>query len=197
MHEVARFAFAAGTIMGVTLVVLLIVSLLVPRWRIWPTPGDGSVQGYVFWPLFRSLNVLCFAAALLDRTPWLGLPLWLRGLALAALAASIALFVYAFRVLGRDNSYCATDGLVTGGIYQWTRNPQNAMLILVYTCLGLAADSLSAIVLCTLMVAVYALMVLCEEPWLEQAYGDAYRSYCATVPRFFNWRRAFNQSRGA
>jgi protein-S-isoprenylcysteine O-methyltransferase Ste14 len=120
----------------------------------------------------------------------------LRLAAFALLAVSIALFVYSFRVLGRDNSYCAQDGLVTGGIYRWTRNPQNAMLIVVYACLALAADSASAYLLCAAMMAVYALMVLAEEPWLEAAYGEPYRRYCNRVPRFFNWRRAAALARG-
>ena len=33
-------------------------------------------------------------------------------------------------------------------------------------------------------------MALAEEPWLEAAYGAAYRRYCRAVPRFFDWRRA-------
>ena len=117
-------------------------------------------------------------------------PLWLRLIALGLTAASIALFVYSFRVLGRDNSYGAQEGLVTSGIYGWTRNPQNAMLIVVYGALALAADSGPTYVLCAAMMAVYALMVLAEEPWLASAYGEPYRRYCTTVPRFFYWRRA-------
>jgi protein-S-isoprenylcysteine O-methyltransferase Ste14 len=164
--------------------------MIMPRLRIWPTPGGGSWQSYVFWPLFRGLNVLCFAMALADRTPYLGFPGWLRGLAALLLAASLALFVYSFRVLGRDNSYGAQEGLVTGGIYRWTRNPQNAMLVVVYGCLSLAADSGPTYLLCGAMMAVYVLMVLLEEPWLEATYGAAYVRYCRRVPRFFNWRRA-------
>lgn len=190
MDNLATAVLAIGTAVGTLLIALLLITLAVPRLRIWPTPGAGTWQSYVFWPLFRSLNVLCFAAAMVDRTPLLGLPGWGRAIALGLLATSIAVFVYSFRVLGRDNSYCATDGLVTGGIYRWSRNPQNAMLIVVYGCLALAADSVSAFVLCAAMMAVYALMVLAEEPWLAAAYGDAYRRYCARVPRFFNWRRA-------
>ncbi len=182
---------AIGTAVGTLLIALIVITLAIPRLRIWPTPGAGTWQSYVFWPLFRSLNVLCFAAAAVDRTPLLGLPGWLRIIAFAMLAASIAVFVYSFRVLGRDNSYCAADGLVTGGIYRWSRNPQNAMLIAVYGCLALTADSLAAYVLCAAMMTVYALMVLAEEPWLAAAYGEAYGRYCARVPRFFNWRRAF------
>ena len=114
----------------------------------------------------------------------------LRLLAFALLAGSLALFIYSFRVLGRDNSYGAQQGLVTGGIYRWTRNPQNAMLVVVYACLAVAADSGPTYLLCAAMMAVYILMVLLEEPWLAGVYGEPYRRYCRRVPRFFNWRRA-------
>ena len=192
----ATALFMIGAVVAAALLSLLVLTLLFRPLRIWPTPGPGSWQSYVFWPLFRSLNVLCFAVAIADRTDFLGLPLWSRVAAFALLAFSIALFVYSFRVLGRDNSYGARDGLVTGGIYRWTRNPQNAMLIVVYGCLALAADSAPTYVLCAAMVAVYALMVLAEEPWLEAAYGEPYRHYCSRVPRFFNWRRATVLARG-
>ena len=133
--------FTLGAAVAAVLLSLLVLTLLFRPLRIWPTPGPGTWQSYVFWPLFRSLNVLCFAVAITDRANYLGLPAWLRLVAFALLAVSISLFIYSFRVLGRDNSYGAHDGLVTGGIYRWTRNPQNAMLIVVYGCLALAADS--------------------------------------------------------
>lgn len=189
MSGVAHVLFLIGGAVAAALLGLLVLTMMMSRLRIWPTPGEGSWQRYVFWPLFRGLNILCFATALADRTPYLGLPGWLRGLAGLLLAASLALFVYSFRVLGRDNSYGAQDGLVTGGIYRWTRNPQNAMLVVVYGCLAVAADSGPAYLLCGAMMAVYVLMVLLEEPWLEATYGAAYTRYCRRVPRFFNWRR--------
>src|SRR5262245_17584368 len=133
--------FMIGATVAVVLLGLLLLTLLFPPLRIWPTPGPGSWQAYVFWPLFRSLNVFCFVMAMLDRTNFLGLPTWLRLAATALLTVSIALFIYAFWVLGRDNSYGAQHGLVTSGIYQWTRNPQNLMLMIVYGCLAFAADS--------------------------------------------------------
>ena len=183
--------FTLGTVMATVLLGLLILTMLVPTLRIWPTPGTGSWQSYVFWPLFRGLNVLCFAVAIADTgASYLGLPAAVRLVAFVLLAGSLALFVYSFRVLGRDNSYGAQQGLVTGGIYRWTRNPQNAMLVVVYACLAVAADSGPTYVLCAAMMAVYTLMVLVEEPWLEAVYGEPYRRYCRRVPRFFNWRRA-------
>jgi protein-S-isoprenylcysteine O-methyltransferase Ste14 len=188
-NGVTSVLFGLGATIAAILLALLILTMLFPRLRIWPTPGPGSWQNYVFWPLFRGLNVLCFAMALVDRGSFLSLPVWLRGLAAILLVASLVLFIYSFRVLGRDNSYGAQHGLVTRGIYRWTRNPQNAMLVVVYACLAVAADSAPTYVLCAAMMAVYVLMVLLEEPWLEATYGAAYRRYCSRVPRFFNWRR--------
>jgi protein-S-isoprenylcysteine O-methyltransferase Ste14 len=190
MSTVAGWMSLFGATAAAVLLSLLVLTLIFPQLRIWPTPGEGSWQSYVFWPLFRGLNVLCFATALADRVPYLGLPVWLRVMAGLFLSASLVLFVYSFRMLGRDNSYGAQDGLVTRGIYRWTRNPQNAMLVVVYGCLALAADSGPAYLLCGAMMAVYVLMILLEEPWLEANYGTAYVRYCRRVPRFFNWRRA-------
>ena len=187
----ATLVFAIGAVVAVVLLGLLVLTLLVPTLRIWPTLGPKSWQSYMFWPLFRSLNVLCFVvAAVSDRPQLLGLPQWLRLVAFGLLAVSIATFVYSFRVLGRDNSYGAQDGLVTTGIYRWTRNPQNATLIVVYACLAVAANSAATYILCGAMIVAYVLMVFAEEPWLAAIYGETYRNYCERVPRFFSWRRA-------
>ncbi|MFM9851000.1 MAG: methyltransferase family protein [Hyphomicrobiaceae bacterium] len=196
MSTAASIAFWLGAAVAAVLLCLLVLTLIFSRLRIWPTPGEGSWQSYAFWPLFRGLNVLCFAMALTDRTTYLGLPVWLRIMAGLLLAASLALFIYSFRVLGRDNSYGAQDGLITRGIYRWTRNPQNAMLVVVYGCLAIAADNGPTYVLCGVMISVYVLMVLAEEPWLEATYGAPYKRYCQRVPRFFNWRRAALAVRG-
>lgn len=90
----AGMLFGVGIAVGATLLGLLWLTLASPSFRIWPTPGNGSWQGYVFWPLFRSLNVLCFAVALVDRKGFLGLPDWIRAFALGMLLASIAAFLY-------------------------------------------------------------------------------------------------------
>jgi protein-S-isoprenylcysteine O-methyltransferase Ste14 len=187
----SNLLFALGLGVASLLLGLLVTTLIVPALRIWPTPGTGTWQSYVWWPLFRGLNVLCAAVAFIERenSGDFGAPLWLRVLASMVLLVALLLFLAAFVGLGRGNSYGATDGLVTGGIYQWSRNPQNAMLIVVYCALALAVDHRAAYVLCAAMMAVYALMVFAEEPWLGKAYGENYRRYCAEVPRFFNWRR--------
>jgi protein-S-isoprenylcysteine O-methyltransferase Ste14 len=190
LAQIERVAFGIGLVVAAALIALLVATRALPWLRIWPTPGDKTWQSYVFWPLFRGLNVLCFVVAVLDISIGLGLSTWLRLLAAVALAAAVVLFLYAFFVLGRDNSYGAQGGLATRGIYRWSRNPQNAMLVVVYGALALAADTAHAYLLCAAMMVVYVLMVLTEEPWLVYVYGERYRRYCRRVPRFFNWHRA-------
>ncbi len=183
--------FTIGCVIAAVLLSALLLTLKFHRLRIWPPPAPQTWQSYLFWPSFRAINVLCFVTAISDRTGnFLGLPLSIRIAALAILAASLSIFIYSFRVLGRDNSYCAQDGLVARGIYRWSRNPQNAMLMLVYGSLAVTADSGPTYVLCAAMMTAYGLMVLAEEPWLREAYGESYRAYCRRVPRFFNWQRA-------
>ena len=64
-------------------------------------------------------------------------------------------------------------------------------MIPVFVGLAIAADSASTYVLGFALVAVYVLMALVEEPWLEEAYGEQYVRYRRRVPRFFNWHRAY------
>src|SRR4029077_20448459 len=103
--------FMIGATVAAVLLGLLVLTLLFPPFHIWPTPGSGSWQGYVFWSLFRSLNVFCFATALADRANFPRLPAGARPAAVALLALSIALFIYSLWSLGRDISPRAQDGI--------------------------------------------------------------------------------------
>lgn len=185
------FFFGVGVIAAAALVPLLIRTIVDPSARIWPTPGPGSWQGCVFWPLFRSLNVLAFVTAILDREQWLGTPAWLRLIALAACGGLGIFYLYSIFVLGRSNTYCGREGLVARGVYRWTRNPQYAAAIPMFVTLAVAADNMPTYVLAAALVTVYWLMAVAEESWLEGVYGAEYVRYCRRVSRFFNWRRGW------
>lgn len=186
----SQFFFSIGFAAGLPLVILLLATWAGLGERIWPVPEPGSWQSVVFWPLFRVLNVSAFATALASGPGWLGIPDLARLLGLLLLLGAGALYLYSLFALGHANTYCERDGLVTQGIYRWTRNPQYATIIPVYLGLALAADHGLTTVLCAALIAVYVLMALNEEPWLAQSYGDDYQRYRRRVPRFFNWHRA-------
>jgi protein-S-isoprenylcysteine O-methyltransferase Ste14 len=184
--DFANFAFAAGLSAGVTLDLLLLRTLLAPPFRVWPAPEPGSWQSLTFWGLFRGGIVMTFAVALLDWNSaalldWsrllIGLPLFLIGFGIT---------VCGYFNLGFGNTYCGADGLVSHGLYRFSRNPQYASSILGLVGLAICANSWLAIVLTLTMSGAYVLMALAEEAWLEERYGASYREYCARTARFID-----------
>ena len=179
-----NFVFAAGLAAGVTLNLLLLRTLYAPPFRIWPTPKPGTWQSLTFWGLFRGGMIAAFAVALLDwnSAGLLGTSRCLIGLPLFLIGFGITVFGY-FN-LGLGNTYCGADGLVSHGLYRFSRNPQYASSILGLIGLVITADSWRTLPLAALMASVYVLMALTEEAWLDQHYGAPYREYCGRTSRF-------------
>ena len=79
----------------------------------------------------------------------------------------------------------ATTTLVTGGVYRITRNPMYVGMLLALISLVLWLGALSAT---TLVPVFYALIdrkqIAAEEAALLQKFGDTYRAYAASVPRW-------------
>ncbi len=177
----------AGAFTGVTLAWLLGWTLMNEKFKFWPTPAKGSWQSLVFWGLFRSLNLITLSLAFVDWQRWDGLsPNRILGAGVAI--AGFSLYGWACFALGRKNLYCGRDGLVTGGIYSWTRNPQYATAIPAYLGLAVASDSAAVLAIASLLALCFALMAFAEERWLEAAYGADYKRYRRVVARFYNWR---------
>ncbi|MGI8851739.1 MAG: methyltransferase family protein [Methyloceanibacter sp.] len=184
--DVTSIVFAAGLAAGVTLDLLLLRSLLAPPFRLWPAPEPGSWQSLTFWGLFRGGMVATFAVALLDWNSavlldWsrllIGAPLFLVGFGIT---------ICGYFNLGFGNTYCGADGLVSHGLYRFSRNPQYASSIMGLAGLAISANSWLAIVLAAVMGGAYVLMALVEEAWLEERYGPTYRDYCAHTARFLD-----------
>jgi len=151
--DFTSFVFAAGLTSGVTLDLLLLRTLLAPPFRIWPTPEPGSWQSLTFWGLFRGGMVLTFVTAALDwnSTPLLDWTRFIPGLPLGLIGLFIT--VCGYFNLGFGNTYCGADGLVTGGLYRFSRNPQYTASIVGLVGLSIGANSILTIILSTVMVA--------------------------------------------
>jgi protein-S-isoprenylcysteine O-methyltransferase Ste14 len=98
----------------------------------------------------------------------------------------LGLTIYGYLNLGLDNTYGSDDGLVTTGLYRYSRNPQYVASIIGFAGLALMGGSPALAMLCGLAVLVYALLPFAEEPWLARIYGDAYDRYRASTPRFLS-----------
>ncbi len=185
----SELVLVTGVIAGVTLSGLLACTIVNKELRFWPTAGKGSWQSRLFWTLFRTLNVATLALAYLDWQRWDGFSLE-RGLGATLAILCFALYGWPVYALGRRNLYCGRDGLVTGGVYSWTRNPQYATAIPAYLGLAVASDSVAVFAVASLLALSFVLMAFAEEHWLEAAYGADYRRYRLKVARFYNWRHA-------
>lgn len=94
--------------------------------------------------------------------------------------------IYGYFDLGITNTYGSDDGLVTSGLYRYSRNPQYVASMLALLGLAVAAESTDVALLCVLAIGVYVLLPLAEEPWLERAYGASYAPYKQRTPRFLS-----------
>jgi protein-S-isoprenylcysteine O-methyltransferase Ste14 len=154
--------FVCGFGAGLILDLLLLRTLLAPPFRIWPTPEPGSWQSLTFWGLFRGGMIATFIVAALD---WNATPLldWTRYIVALPLGLTgLFITVYGYFNLGLGNTYCGSNGLVTG------------------------ANSILTIVMLAVMIGAYVMMALVEEDWLKQLYGATYRDYCRQTARFLD-----------
>lgn len=108
----------------------------------------------------------------------LGIMLIIAGLAL--LAAGMLEFRSWRRSCGQDASE-----LVTTGVYRWSRNPQFLGCLLSLLGIALAGRSGLAFALAGVASAIIIWYTLrLAEPYLERLYGEAYRRYKSSTPRW-------------
>ena len=131
--------------------------------------------------------------ALLLNLPW-PLPIfgdtvgrWC-GLLLVVLGAGILAWGRNSLVSGGTNvdPTLPTTSIVTSGPYQYSRNPLYVGLTSVFVGLTLTMNTWWGILaLIPLVVLMHNAVVLREEQYLEEKFGESYRQYRAKVRRYF------------
>jgi protein-S-isoprenylcysteine O-methyltransferase Ste14 len=179
-------ALMVAILAAILLAAHLSLSLKCHSLGLWPA-ADGW-RHHLAFGLFR---VFCGATVVFALTEIgvNGWGHWLRyavGLPLMVMAFGITLWGYRF--LGLDNTYCDTGGLVTGGMYEYSRNPQYVTSVLATVGLGITTGSWTTVALALVLFALYFLFVLNEERWLLKGYGKAFADYMRSTPRFVDER---------
>jgi protein-S-isoprenylcysteine O-methyltransferase Ste14 len=75
--------------------------------------------------------------------------------------------------------------LRTGGIYKFSRNPMYASFIFLNTATFLFLPSILLLIIMLYGMVVHHFIILGEEKFLEDEFGDIYLKYKASVPRYF------------
>ena len=173
---------------GLALAATLVYSMLNRHLEIWPPAARGSWQFHLSFGLFR---VFCGTTTLFALFDWgsLGWDHWSRlAIGVPVLAIGAFFTVRGYLWLGIDNTYCEADGLVTGGLYEYSRNPQYVASVAATIGLAITTNSWVTLLLAGGLFALYTLFALNEEPWLREGYGEAYDEYAKRTPRFLDER---------
>lgn len=175
-----------GVASGLALLGLLAANLARPALGIWPA-RPGWRKTVMLW-LFRVYCVAMIAVAgqSLVRD---GLGAWPRyAIGLPIMLGAYALSLLAYRALGRRNTYFGSEGLVTGGVYAYSRNPGYVASLAASVGLSVVAGSFIALGFSAGLFAIYFLFALNEERWLARGYGRVFRDYARRTPRFLDQR---------
>ena len=112
---------------------------------------------------------------------------WSAGAALVALGLAFGLTARALMVRAgtSPNPHVASQALVDSGPFRLSRNPLYVSMVLVFCGLACLLRTTWALVLMPLaIVAVHAWVILPEERYLAQRFGDTYAAYRARVRRW-------------
>ena len=126
---------------GGLLALLLGLALVWGRFRIWPPEERGNWQFHISFGLFR---VYCGAVVVFALLDWgsLGWDHWTRGaIGFPLLAIGSVLTLRGYLRAGLRNTYCEADGLVTRGLYAYSRNPQYVASVVATFGLAVVTDS--------------------------------------------------------
>jgi len=105
--------------------------------------------------------------------------------ALAGIALVVAAAVH-FRRSGQDpRPWKSTPGIVSDGVFRFTRNPMYVGMALLQAAVGFAlANGWIVILIPVVVAAVHWLVVRREEAYLQGKFADEYARYKASVRRW-------------
>ena len=161
-----------------------------------PAAGDGLQQlQRRRKQALRGLAAVCVALLLVVEPSWRAIA---QGLLVVLQFLGLSLILLC--VFGRTWCTLYIGGhkkreLITAGPYSLVRNPLYVFTFIGTAGLGLLAGSfVLAFAFLALAVAVFTPVVRAEEAFLADAFGDAFLSYAASVPRFWprfsSWKDA-------
>ena len=123
---------------------------------------------------------------------------WLAIPGAALVAAGFALWVWTVRLLARIGKgtlapWDPTERLVVAGPYRYVRNPMITAVLTVLIGEALLFGSWAIAGWAAVFFALnWPWFVLHEEPGLERRFGDEYRAYRRSVPRWIPHRRPWD-----
>ena len=74
---------------------------------------------------------------------------------------------------------------VTGGLYKYSRNPQEVMLTVIFIGAGISISSWGALIILAIDRIINHASIVAQEQSCIRQYGESYKQYLKEVPRYF------------
>ena len=183
-QNIKEYLFVTDLVVHYLLLVGIGWSIAFSDKRIWPPPRRNSWQHTITWILFYLAFALNGALIFIDWNSWLfqSNARFLLGIPLAIFGS--LLVSWGIVTLGAKNTSGDKGGFISDGPYRFTRNPQYLGDMLLFIGLILISNSLYLSIANMLLTLVFAMTPWAEEVWLEKTYGDEYKNYKNSTPRF-------------
>ncbi len=179
--------FVVTVVAEILLGASLLLTLIIPSFRVWPPPGRSSWQYRYTWALTIISLVGILVLGILDwDTFLLSNPVrFVVGSVLILSGAAFAL--WGVSALSWHSSLGLGGRLTSTGPYRYSRNPQYVGDIALLAGYAVLCNSLLTTIAVALGIVWFILAPFAEEPWLRGRFGPAYERYASSVPRFL-WR---------
>jgi protein-S-isoprenylcysteine O-methyltransferase Ste14 len=152
--------------------------------------GNPSIQPFYFYSGKISMY-LCWGLGLIKAIfpafGWIQTPSWLAWVGAILLCISCSLMLFSFYHLGSSLKYGLPDSetrLKTSGVYRFSRHPLYLSVYLVCLSSVLFYPNLINILVAGYCMATQYLMILKEEKFLAERFGDEWELYKKKVRRF-------------
>jgi protein-S-isoprenylcysteine O-methyltransferase Ste14 len=152
--------------------------------------GTPSINAYAFYTgkVCFGVSLGFFVLALLGIDGSIVVVQTLRHVALILALAGVSLLIFSFIHLGRSLRVGLPQErteLKTAGIYRFSRNPMYFSLFILCIASNLYVVNPVNIVCTLAAILIHHRIVLAEERFLEQTFGEAFRAYRTKVRRYF------------
>jgi len=135
------------------------------------------LAGVFAWPIPQILIKHFFISIVADI---LGILVCAAGL--IWFAYTLKSFGNSFRIGIDENT---SDKLITKGAFAYSRNPIYSAFIIFFVGIFLLNPNITCVALLIFLTIIIHRQVLREEKFLQKHYGDAYKTYCKRVRRYF------------
>ena len=149
------------------------------RERLFEDPKYSMPTGIKIVRQIGQLGMIAFIGMMVFTPLKLGTPVFIIGVLIYLLGYALLISALSsFRKTPENQA-------VVAGSYRWSRNPQWVGLMFVFFGAALMVGVALYLGILLLIAIIYHLQILGEEKLCLEQYGDEYRTYMESVPRYF------------